>query len=68
MDMMDASHLSGGLKVGSNNLFGTNSTVLQYLQIGTNNTITAASFVSKDVDNNLILVGNPARVMGLNNK
>jgi sugar O-acyltransferase (sialic acid O-acetyltransferase NeuD family) len=60
-------NLSGGLKVGNNNLFGTNSTVLQYLQIGSHNTITAASFLSKDIDNNLILVGNPARVMGLNN-
>ena len=61
-------NLSGGVIVGNNNLIGTNSTILQYLQIGNNNTITAASFLSKDVDNNLILVGNPARVMGLNNK
>jgi sugar O-acyltransferase (sialic acid O-acetyltransferase NeuD family) len=60
-------NLSGGVIVGNNNLIGTNSTILQYLQIGNNNTITAASFLSKDVENNLILVGNPARVMGLNN-
>ncbi len=60
-------NLSGGLIVGNNNLFGTNSTVLQYLQIGSDNIISAASFVSKDVNNNLILVGNPARVMGFIN-
>lgn len=61
-------NLSGGVILGNNNLIGTNSTILQYLQIGNNNTITSASFLNKDVDNNLILVGNPARVMGLNNK
>ena len=61
-------NVSGGISIGNRNLFGTNSTIVQYLQIGSNNTISAASFVSKDIDNNLILVGNPARVIGLNNQ
>lgn len=60
-------NLSGGITLGNQNLLGTNATILQNLSIGNSNTISAASFISKSIDNGQILIGNPARVIGLNN-
>jgi UDP-3-O-[3-hydroxymyristoyl] glucosamine N-acyltransferase len=60
-------NLSGGVKIGDQNLFGTNATITQYLNIGDRNSFSAASFISKNIENNQILIGNPARVIGLNN-
>jgi sugar O-acyltransferase (sialic acid O-acetyltransferase NeuD family) len=59
-------NLSGGIKIGNQNLFGTNSTILQYLNIGDKNSISAASFVSKSIQNSQVLMGNPARIIALN--
>ena len=60
-------NLSGGVTIGNQNLIGTNATIIQYLNIGNQNTISAASLISKSIENNHVLMGNPARVIGLNN-
>lgn len=59
-------NLSGGVTIGSQNLFGTNSTIIQYLCIGNQNVVSAASFIAKSIENDQVLMGNPARVISLN--
>jgi sugar O-acyltransferase (sialic acid O-acetyltransferase NeuD family) len=54
-------NISGGVNIGSGNLFGTNCTVLQMLQIGKNNVIGASSLANKNIDDNSIMVGVPAK-------
>lgn len=55
------SNISGSVNVGNSNLFGTNSTVLQGLKIGNNSIIGASSLVNKNVEDNLVVVGVPAK-------
>lgn len=54
-------NISGSVIIGSSNLFGTNSTVLQGLNIGSNSIIGASSLVNKNVNNNSVVVGVPAK-------
>jgi sugar O-acyltransferase (sialic acid O-acetyltransferase NeuD family) len=54
-------NISGGVDIKSGNLFGTNCTVLQMLQIGKNNIIGASSLANKNIDDNCIMVGVPAK-------
>jgi sugar O-acyltransferase (sialic acid O-acetyltransferase NeuD family) len=56
-------NVSGSVSVGSNNLFGTNSTILQQISIENNNIIGASSLINKNVDNDKIMVGVPAKVL-----
>ena len=57
------SNISGGVQIGDENLIGTNSTILQYLKIGNNTTISAGAMISRAVEDNHTLVGNPARII-----
>lgn len=54
-------NISGGVKIASGNLFGVGSIVLQNLTIGSNNVIGASALVTKDVEDDLTLVGVPAK-------
>ncbi len=56
-------NVSGSVSVGSNNLFGTNSTILQQISIENNNIIGASSLINKNVDNDKIMVGVPAKAL-----
>ncbi len=54
-------NISGSVKIGSGNLFGTNSTVLQFIEIGNGNIIGASSLANKNIGNESIMVGVPAK-------
>lgn len=60
------SNISGGVIIENENLFGTNCTILQYLTIGNHNTIGAGSMNTRNIENNAVLIGNPARIMKIN--
>lgn len=53
--------ISGGVKIGNCNLIGTGATVLQNLSIGDNNVIGGNGLLSKNVENELTLVGVPCK-------
>jgi sugar O-acyltransferase (sialic acid O-acetyltransferase NeuD family) len=56
-------NISGDCIVKDKILFGTNCTVIQGLSITDNCTISAAAFVSRDITEKVIAVGNPARII-----
>jgi len=56
-------NISGGVIIGNQNLLGVNSTVLQYKTIGNQTTIGASSLVTKDVQDNTVVLGVPAKKM-----
>jgi len=59
-------NISGGVVIKDFNLLGTNSTIVQYVNIENNCTIAAGSMISKDAIDGSLLVGNPARIMKIN--
>ncbi len=54
---------AGKVKIGNNCFIGMNTTVLGGVTIGNNVVIGANSLVSKDIPDNCVAVGNPARVI-----
>ncbi|MFF2877741.1 DapH/DapD/GlmU-related protein [Gottfriedia sp. NPDC057991] len=67
-DASTKSHLNytkiGLVNIGNNVFIGANSTVLPNVNIGNNVIIGAGSVVTKDIPDNSLAVGNPARVIG----
>lgn len=57
------SKLGGNCKVGKNSFLGINSSVLQGTNIGKNVIIGAGSVVINDIPDNVVAVGNPARII-----
>lgn len=55
--------LCGCVKVGKNVFIGAGATVLPNLTIGDNSTIGAGSLVTKDVPANVLVYGNPAKII-----
>jgi sugar O-acyltransferase (sialic acid O-acetyltransferase NeuD family) len=55
--------LAGEVSVGRGTLIGTGSTVLPKIRIGTGAVVAAGSVVSKDVEDRVLVAGNPARVV-----
>jgi len=55
--------LCGNVNVGRSTFIGANSVVRQGINIGSNVTIGAGTVVVKDIPDNAIVVGNPARRM-----
>lgn len=53
--------LSGSVKVGDNNFFGPSSSVKDVITIGNGNLIGIASLISKNIEDNLVIAGNPGR-------
>ena len=53
----------GKIVVGNNVFIGMNSIILKGVEIGNNVIIGAGSIVSKDVPDNCVVAGNPARVI-----
>jgi acetyltransferase-like isoleucine patch superfamily enzyme len=51
------------ITIGSNVWIGANVTVLPGVTIGDNAVVAAASVLTKDVPDNAIVVGSPARVV-----
>lgn len=56
-------HLAGLIRVGKCSTIGIGATVLPRLKIGENSIVGAGSVVTKNVPPNVVLYGNPARVI-----
>ena len=59
-------HISGAVNIGELSFIGIGATMIQGIKIGRNVTIGAGSVILKDIPDNVIAVGNPAKV--INNK
>jgi sugar O-acyltransferase (sialic acid O-acetyltransferase NeuD family) len=57
--------ITGNVHVGDNSLVGAGAIVLPGIKIGSNVKIGAGSVVTKDIEDNITVVGNPARNMSL---
>ena len=53
----------GGIKIGNNVFIGMKSTILKGVHIGNNVIIGANSLVNKDIPDNCVVAGNPAKVI-----
>ena len=53
--------------IGDNVTLGANVVIIGNITIGNNVIVGAGSVVTKDIPDNSIVVGNPARIIGLNN-
>ena len=56
-------HISGVVKIGELSFIGVGATIIQGIKIGKNVTIGAGSVVIKDIPDNVIAVGNPAKII-----
>lgn len=56
--------LSGGVYVGEQTLIGVGAVVKQGIKIGRNVLVGAGAVVVKDIDDNQVVMGNPARLRG----
>lgn len=54
---------AGKVKIGNNVFIGVNSTILKGVTIGNNVIVGANSLVCKDIDDNVVVAGNPAKVI-----
>ena len=63
VEMSPGVHISGNCKIGDYSVFGTNSTVLPKISIGKNVIIGAGSVVTKDIPDNSLAIGIPAKVI-----
>lgn len=54
-------HISGNCTIGDYSVFGTNATMLPKLTVGRNVIVGAGSVVTKDVPDNCLVVGVPAK-------
>ena len=55
------------IEIGENSWIGARSIILKGVKIGKNVTIGAGSVVSKNIPNNAVAMGNPARIIKYNN-
>ena len=60
--------LAGCVSIGDDSFIGTNATILPHIRIGSNVIVGAGSVVTRDVPDNIIVVGNPAKFLKFNNK
>ncbi|MBO3100170.1 acetyltransferase [Gelidibacter pelagius] len=59
--------LSGNTKIGSHNMFGVNSATIPGVSLGDNNVIGAGCVVTKNVEDNSVVVGVPGKVVKTRN-
>ena len=63
----DGAHITGGVRIGEGALIGAGATILPYLTIGRNGTVAAGAVVTKNVEDNAVVAGVPARAIRSNN-
>lgn len=63
VEMSPGVHISGNVSIGDYTVFGTNAAVLPGVNIGKNVTIGAGAVVTKDLKDNEVAVGVPAKVI-----
>jgi sugar O-acyltransferase (sialic acid O-acetyltransferase NeuD family) len=56
-------HISGNCTIGDYTVFGTNATMLPKLTIGKNVVVGAGSVVTKDLPDNCVAIGIPAKII-----
>lgn len=56
-------HISGTVSIGKLSFIGIGATIIQGMKIGKNVTVGAGSVVIKDIPDNVIAVGNPAKII-----
>ena len=56
-------HVSGSVEVGELSFIGIGATIIQGIKIGKNVTIGAGSVVIKNIPDNVIALGNPAKII-----
>jgi len=56
-------HISGAVNIGELSFIGIGATIIQGINIGRNVTIGAGSVVIKDIPDNVIALGNPAKII-----
>ncbi|WP_395064859.1 acetyltransferase [Flavobacterium sp.] len=56
-------HISGNCTIGDYSVFGTNATLLPKINVGKNVIVGAGSVVTKDLPDNCIAVGIPAKII-----
>ena len=56
-------NVSGNCTIGAFTFIGTNSTILPNIKIGKNVVVGAGSVVTKDISDNAVAVGIPAKVI-----
>ncbi len=56
-------HISGAVNIGELSFIGIGATMIQGIKIGRNVTIGAGSVILKDIPDNVIIVGNPAKII-----
>lgn len=54
--------------IGNNVVIGNNSSIIGNIKIGNNVMIGAGSVVTKDIEDNSTVAGNPAKIIGMNGK
>lgn len=60
-------NISGGVIIGNNNLIGVGSIILQYKTVGNDSIVGAASLVTKNVGDNVVVLGVPAKTISNTN-
>lgn len=56
-------HISGNCKIGKHTFIGTNATVLPHVTIGSNVIVGAGALVTKDIPDNVLVMGSPAKIV-----
>ncbi len=56
-------HISGAVNIGELTFIGIGATIIQGIKIGKNVTIGAGSVIIKDIPDNVIALGNPAKII-----
>jgi acetyltransferase-like isoleucine patch superfamily enzyme len=59
-------HISGAVNIGELSFLGIGATIIQGIKIGKNVTIGAGSVAIKDIPDNVIAVGNLAKIIKSN--
>lgn len=62
-----STNISGNNKIGDGNLFGVGSISLENMEIGNNNVIGASALLTKNINDDGVYVGIPAKMMKNNN-